>query len=81
MAGNAIYFRGTRQRATANETTQVCGAGINILSNNFTYNSPIIHSSNGGAIALECDFVTVEESEIAGGASNTNMTVNSTSFF
>ena len=48
----------------------MCGAGINVLSNTFTENSPIVHTANGGAISLECDFVSSGASLIAGGASN-----------
>ena len=30
--------------------------------NEFTENNPINHASNGGAVALECDFVSVAAS-------------------
>lgn len=70
VSGNALYFRGTRQRGSTNETAEVCGAGFNVNGNTFTENSPILHVANGGAVSLECDFVSADASAIAGGASN-----------
>ena len=42
-------------------------------SNRFFYNSPILFSSNGGAVSVECEFVT-EETGARMGASNTGFT-------
>ena len=71
ISGNAIYFRATRQRLSLNETEEACGAGLNVVANTFTENSPITHTANGGAVSLECDFVSEGASKISGGASNT----------
>ena len=69
LSGNAIYMRSTRQRNSTNETVEICGGGLLIKNNNFVNNSPVIHSSNGGAVSLECDFVAITNTTNVG-ASN-----------
>lgn len=74
MSGNAVYMRSTRQRSVVNETMQVCGAGLTVYNNTFTDSVPIIHASNGGAISLECDFVSNATVKFVGGSSNVKAT-------
>ena len=47
----------------------MCGAGAEFKTNVFTDNIPVIHGSNGGAVSVECDFVSLEQAKISG-ASN-----------
>ena len=48
-----------------------CGSAIEFTSNEFIENAPISHASNGGAVSLECDFVSEEAvSRRRGGASS-----------
>ena len=69
LSGNAVYTRFTRQRGVEHESKQACGTGIEFKSNKFYYNAPIIQASNGGAVSLECDFVSLENTSRIG-ASN-----------
>ena len=41
------------------EADEVCGAGFLAEGNTFENNAAVVHSSNGGAISLECEFVDV----------------------
>ena len=58
LSGNAVYVRSVRNR-TDDETSEVCGGGFYARGNTFFNNSAVIHSSNGGALSLECEFVTL----------------------
>ena len=62
-SGNALYVRNTRQDGATKETKKVCGAGMHIENNNFLDNTAVNHASNGGAVSLECDFVSIERSQ------------------
>ena len=52
---------------------EACAAGTELKSNRFFYNSPILFSSNGGAVSVECEFVT-EATGARMGSSNTGFT-------
>ena len=73
LSGNAVHARFTRQEGVSFDTKQACGAGTRFKLNYFLDNAPIIHASNGGAVSLECDFVSTEASERVG-ASQTAFT-------
>ena len=59
LSGNAVYVRSVRNRTGTDETEEVCGGGFYARGNTFFNNSAVIHSSNGGALSLECEFVTL----------------------
>lgn len=59
LSGNAVYVRNTRQYKDE-IYDEVCGASFYANGNTFVNNTSVIHSSNGGAISLECDFVALE---------------------
>lgn len=69
LSGNAIYVRSTRQENVDFETMQACGVGVEFKSNTFTENVAVIHASHGGAVSLECEFVSTTASAHTG-ASN-----------
>ena len=60
LSGNAVYVRNVRARNDT-ETSEVCGGGFYARGNTFFNNSAVIHSSNGGALSLECEFIALEE--------------------
>jgi hypothetical protein len=65
-SGNAIYLRGTRPRETEeNERTMTCG-GFLIQGNEFTNNTAVTKSHNGGAITLACDHVNAKDTRYIG---------------
>lgn len=55
IMGNAVYVRYTRQYVKDNYD-EVCGGSLYVHDNTFLNNTAVVHSSNGGAISLECDF-------------------------
>lgn len=75
LSGNAVYLRYTRQHYTntdffeEREKEYLCGGGLLIKGNDFKNNAAIIHASHGGAISIECDFVS-EQVEVSRGATS-----------
>jgi hypothetical protein len=69
-------MRSTRQRGSTYETTEVCGGGITLETNLFVDLTPIIQSSNGGAISLECDFVSIDASTDFGASNQVGLATN-----
>ena len=59
LSGNAIYVRFNYNSTALNTTeSRVCGGGFRAGNNKFENNTAVVHSSNGGAISLTCDFTT-----------------------
>lgn len=56
-SGNAVYLRGTRVRESdAKMWQQSCGA-FYLSGNEFTNNTAVTKSHNGGAVTIACDYV------------------------
>ena len=65
-------MRNVRNRTGTDETSEVCGGGFSAQGNTFFNNSAVIHSSNGGALSLECEFVTLVQKEASSQLSGTD---------
>lgn len=81
LSGNALYIHSTRQRGSTNELTEVCGGGVNIEKNTFSHTAPVIHASNGGAVSLECDFVSIQNSTEVGSSQQNSLAPFTTILF
>ena len=68
LSGNAVYVRFTKNvygpAYLEQEKSETCGGGFHSVGNIFANNTSVIHSSNGGAISLECEFVTASISNL-----------------
>ena len=69
-SGNAVYLRGTRVRdPTQFESQQTCG-GFYIDSNEFTSNTAVTKSHNGGAVTVACDWIDPKDNRYLAATSN-----------